>query len=526
MSLHAADKLKLPAIFSDHMVLQRQAAVPVWGWAKPGTAVQVQCGSSKASTTAGPDGRWMTKLEALPASPTPTSLSITTAEQQLTISDVLVGDVWLCSGQSNMALGGADPTYEWPTEEDTSIQVRTFMVKKAPSLAPQEDYEGIWEVATKETRFSRVGFHFGRELANAIKQPVGLIGSYQGASPAQSWTSPASLQADPELKKAWGDPTAEMLANLDVVTATHEQWLSHGGGTAYRKAIADWNTARFQATQKGEPAPPQPPPPEVPEPTDPTSIQLPTTLFNSRILPLAPYAITGTIWYQGESNSSKPELYRRLFPQMIAGWRELWGQGDFPFLAVQLPNYGKRQPQPVDFGGWTLVRETQLLALKDVPRYGIAVSIDVGEGADLHPKRKIDISHRLALVARKLVYGEDIIASGPTYASHQIDGGKVRLVFTDVAAGLKIGYPPVGLPTPPPPADRLVGFSIAGADGKFFWADAAIEGKDTVIVSSPNVPEPTRVRYGWDADPEVNLYNSADLPASPFRTDVPASLDP
>lgn len=526
--LAAADELRLPAIFSDHMVLQRQAVVPVWGWAKPGSTVQVRLGASTAQATTGADGRWKTKLEGLAASTTPLILQVSTPEKTLTVNDVLVGEVWLCSGQSNMALSGLDPVKDGkaPVPEGAG-ELRFFVVTKTPSLVPQDDCEARWEVCKPErVNFSRVAYHFGAELAAVTKLPVGLIGSYQGASPAQSWTSAASLQADPDLKKAWGDPTAEMSTHLAEVVAAHERWLKEDGGNAYRKAMADWNVARYQAQQKGQPAPPAPAKPTVPEPTDPTSINLPTTLFNSRIRPVAPYAIRGAIWYQGESNASKPGLYRRLFPLMISGWRELWGQGDFPFLAVQLPNYSKRQEQPGDYGGWPVVRETQLLALGTVPNYGLAVTIDVGEGKDLHPQRKIDVGHRLALQARKLAYGEQLIASGPLYANHRIAGGTVRVVFKEVGQGLKIGAPPAGQPTPPPPKDRLVGFSIAGADGKFVWAEAKIDGTDAVVVSSPQVAKPTRVRYGWDADPEVNLYNSADLPASPFRTDVPESLAP
>lgn len=238
------------------------------------------------------------------------------------------------------------------------------------------------------------------------------------------------------------------------------------------------------------------------------------------IAPLEPFAIKGVVWYQGESNGGNA-LYAKLFPAMIADWRKTWRQGNFPFLYVQLPNYGKRSPTPFEGGGWPISREDQLNGLA-IPNTGMAITIDAGDGNNLHPPYKDIVGHRLALAARHLVYGEDLVYSGPLYDSFKIEGNKVAITFKDVGTGLKIGTLPVTPPgSTPPPTDQLKGFMIAGSDNKFSWATATISGTNTVTVSSDQVTAPTSVRYGWDADPEVNLYNSADLPASPFRTDAP-----
>ncbi len=513
--------VRLPAIFSDHMVLQRDRPVPVWGWASPGETVTVRCATASATTVADKDGRWKTTLPAMPASETPVQMTVTSSDSTVTVSDILVGDVWVCSGQSNMqwALSAASNG----REEIARAQypgIRFFKVPRAAAFEPQTDCAGSWSVCSPATAggFSAVGYFFGREIHLARRVPVGLIGSYVGGTPAQAWTSIEGLDAHQELRVAYGDRARQVAAQAPEMKAAYDRWLAEGGAE-YLAAVSRWNTAARQARQRGEQPPPRPQPPATPEPPNPSSTLHPTVLYNGMIAPLVPYAVTGIIWYQGESNAGQI-LYHTLFPAMIADWRKKWGQGDIPFLFVQLPNYRARTDDPNAPTSWALAREAQMLTLR-LPKTGMATTIDIGDGADLHPPFKEEVGRRLALEARRIVYGEQIVSRGPLYASHRIDGNRVRVTFTDVGAGLKIGAPPAGSKTPAPAQDSVRGFAVAGADGTFVWAKAIIEKPDTVVVWSDEVPQPVAVRYGWADNPEVNLYNSADLPASPFRTDMP-----
>jgi len=514
-------EVKLPGIFGDHMVLQRDTSVPVWGSAAPDEAVTVTAGSVTASTKADKDGKWIVHLDKLPLSATPIELDVN-GTNKITFHDVLVGDVWVCSGQSNMAfpLGEASTANEEiPTANHP--EMRLFLVQQNPSFKPQSNCTGQWVLCTPATArdFSAVGYFFAKEIAATAKVPVGLIGSYVGSTPAQAWTSLGTLQSDPDLKKAYADPLAELAADPVAVKAAHDAWLANGG-RAYLDAMTKWYEDNWAAQQKGAASPPQPAHYPVPEPPYEGQTTLPTVLFNGMIAPLEPFAIKGVIWYQGESNGGD-SLYAKLFPAMIADWRKSWGQGDFPFLYVQLPNLGPRSPNPAEISGWPVAREDQLNG-HAIPKTGMAITIDAGDGENLHPPYKDIVGHRLAQYARHLVYGEDLVYSGPLYDSFKIDGNKVTITFKNVGTGLKIGTPPVTPPGgTPPPNDELKGFAVAGIDHKYSWAKATISGTDTVTVTCDQVTAPTSVIYGWDADPVVNLYNSADLPASPFRTDAP-----
>lgn len=485
---------KLPALFSDHMVLQRDMEVPVWGTASPGERVTVTLGAGTASTQADPSGKWSVRLPQMPASVNPAELKVA-ASNTVTIKDVLVGDVWICSGQSNMAftLGRAATAKEALASANSPV-IRFFTVPKKPALEPQSDCESAWTVCTPATagKFSAVGYFFGKEIADTQKIPVGLIGTHVGGTPAEAWSSLESLQSDKALNEVYASRVLKAAA-----------------GAA--------------AGPKGEPASPVPQSPGKPAEVAAISQSQPTALFNGMIAPLIPYGIKGTLWYQGEANTSQAALYRKLFPAMIRGWRKSWGQGDFPFLFVQLPNFGKRNDEPRAFDtGLTALREAQWMTLKSVPHTGMAITLDVGNPNDIHPTFKAEVGHRLALNARHLVYGEDLLHSGPLYDSHQIEGNRVVIKFAHAGQGLKIALPPVALPgSTPPPADELAGFALAGADKKFVWAKAAIEGRDTVVVSSTEVPAPQYVLYAWGPDPAVNLYNSGDLPAAPFRIPIP-----
>jgi sialate O-acetylesterase len=520
-------EVKLPTFFADHMVLQRDMPVPVWGTAIPGESVTVTAGTGSATAQTGQDGTWIVRLAPMKASATPMELKVA-GSNAITVHDVLVGDVWVCAGQSNMAVPMTEAsTFKEEQPQADHPQLRGLFIPKTMALEPQSGSPSSWKLCSPETlkSFSAVAYYFGKEILEREKVPVGLIHSNLGATPAQAWTSLEALEADPELKKTYAERFRQVASNLDAVKAAHDQWLAQGGAD-YLDALAKYRIAAWQAQQKGEPAPAKPQPPATPEPQRTDDATLPSVLYNGMIAPLEPYAIKGVIWYQGESNAGQTALYRKLFPALIADWRKHWGQGDFPFLFVQLPNYGTREAQPIATdGGWAALREAQMLTLKAAPNTAMAIAIDLGDGQKLHPPYKAEVGHRLALAARKAAYGETVLASGPLYATHEIAGDKVRITFTEAGQGLKIGRSPVVIPgAAPAQTGELKGFAIAGADKKFVWAKAKIESPGKVVVWSEEVTAPTAVRYGWGADPEVNLYNSADLPASPFRTDSPTGF--
>lgn len=524
-TLSARAEVKMPAIFGDHMVLQRNAAVPVWGWAEPGEAITITAGGVVSKATAGPDGKWMAKLPNLERSENPLEVVVAGKANTLTFRDVLVGDVWLCSGQSNMEFntGRASNAVEALSKANRP-EIRFFLVPNRSVLfKPQADCQGKWVVCTPATAktFSAVGYFFADQIAATQKTPVGLIGSYVPGSAAPPWISVEPLLADPELEKKYARGYENLSANYNALKIAHDQWQKEFGDD-YKKALGLYYPLRNKAKKEGLPEPTPPPKPAVPEPFFPKP---PSFFYNGMIAPLIPYALKGVLWYQGESNAGD-ELYHRLFSALIRDWRSRWGQGDFPFLFVQLPNYGPRTNDPAQKqdgrdSGWVVVREAQLETLKAVPATGMAVTIDVGDAANLHPSNKIDVANRLVRIARHVAYGEELVFSGPVYDSFTIQGDKVRIKFKWTGTGLKVGVPPAS-PGGTAPAGELKGFAIAGADKKFVWAKAFIEGPDTIVVWSEDVKQPAAVRYGWAENPEVNLYDSADLPASPFATDRPA----
>ena len=523
--------VRLPAIFSDHMVLQQGVKIPVWGGGDVGEEVTVTLGDRTGKATTGADGKWRVDLDTVPASTQPLTL-VVAGHNSLKIQDVLVGEVWICSGQSNMEFnlkGAHNADTEIPKAADP--QLRLFHVTRTTALDPQNDVPGKWELSAPETvgTFSAVGYFFGRDLREKYQRPVGMIESAWGGTPAQAWTSLSGLQKDPPFT-AYIDAHAKVAADLPAATAAYPQlmadyhtqmtqWQSTDGA-AYNAAVKAWDAAAMQATANNQPAPahpkpdhpmPQPPPPPQGLP------QTPTVLFNGMIAPLIPYAIKGVIWYQGEANASNGAEYATLFPRMITDWREKWGAGDFPFLFVQLPNWGAPQTKPVE-SGWAPLRDAQFKTLA-LPNTGMAVGIDLGDRNSAHPKDKADIARRLLLAAQHVAYGEELVYSGPTYDSMKVDGDKIRISFKNVGGGLKMGTPPwiAGGGTPPEPT-ALAGFAITGADKKWALAEARIEGEQ-VVVSSAQVPTPVAVRYGWAGNPPCNLYNKEGLPASPFRTD-------
>jgi sialate O-acetylesterase len=519
----------MPAIFGDHMVLQQDIALPVWGTADSGEQVTVQVGSETGNVTAGADGKWLIKLPPLPQGSTSLTMTVT-GKNILKFEDVLVGDVWLCSGQSNMefALGSAhNAQTEIPKAADSKLRI--FLVKNKASLDPLADVEGKWELSSPESvpKFSAVAYFFGRELRSKLDRPIGLIGSYWGGTPAQSWVSLSGLQKDPPFQyyinayqknvADFPQASADYAGKMAAYTASLAQW-QQTYGAADQAAQNKWNAA-VAAAKAANQVPPEQPAPAVPAPKPPIPPDGgkggPVGLYNGMIAPLIPYAMKGVIWYQGESNANNPTEYMTLFPRLIADWREKWGQGDFPFLFVQLAKFNLSW---IGTTGWAHLREVQLKSLS-TPNTGMAVAYDVGDPNNIHPKDKLDVGLRLALVAEHVAYGKDLVYSGPIYDSMQVTGNSITLKFSQTGSGLVIGTAPWNASGVVPPSnEKLVGFTIAGADKNWFPADAKIDGL-TVVVSSPRVSQPVAVRYAWGNAPDCNLYNREALPASPFRTD-------
>lgn len=650
--------VKLPAIISDHMVLEKAAKVPVWGKADPGEAVKVTLNGQTAKGTADADGNWKIVLDLKDSAPGPFEM-VVEGKNKLAVADVVVGEVWVASGQSNM---------EWALKNTTDSEkeiagsanplLRQFLVKKNPTSTALDDTEGSWVPAAPETTggFTAVGYFFGKKLQNELKVPVGLIHTSWGGTPSEAWTSVEAIDSVPELKAsrerlwaatkehpekkkafiedftAWlkehareDKPLADAAAFAGVEVST-DGWvpvkipgalavpgLPKSGAvwlrkdvnipskplanlqlnlpidgydsvywngkllkqTTYLDALGAGNVRRYgkydiplneiregknvlairiydpvgTAKIPNEPkassislagewmgkaeyefpaldakklaAAPQAPA------TPPGPQHVASFLFNGMIHPILPYAISGAIWYQGESNAGRAYQYRTAFPLMITDWRKQWNQGDFPFYFCQLANFMAKKPEPGD-SNWAELREAQSMTLK-LPNTGQAVLIDIGESTDIHPRNKKDVGDRLALIALAKDYGKSIPCSGPVYDSMKVEKNKAILTFKHADGGLAAKPLPATFDvksqtkeTAPlvrnSPSSQLEGFAICGEDKKWFWADATIEG-NTVVVTSDKVAAPVAVRYAWSDNPTCNLYNGAGLPASPFRTD-------
>lgn len=629
------DKPLLHPLFTDNMVLQRGIAAPIWGWTEPGRRVTVGLAGRRATTVAGSDGKWMARLGPFVAGG-PHTLTVS-GPRTLTVNNVLIGDVWICSGQSNM---------QWSVSSSNNAQqeianakypgIRLFTVPNVTSAEPKELVNSQWQVCSPETigGFSAVAYYFGRQLHQELKVPIGLINSSWGGTIAEAWVSGEALETMPDFRPAvaqvrqsvadqqkgeadyeqklnewwarndpgsangngWADPAADTalwntmpvpqqweqagLPNFDGVVwfrrdvELPESWagkdlLLHlgpiddrdttwfngtrvgaqnqynsarhyripgnlvkagrnviavrvldtggGGGFSGKPEDISLEIAPGGAASGAASALPLAGPwlYRVSTPlaqTTPVPLQannnpnVPTVLYNAMIAPLVPFGIRGATWYQGESNVGRAVQYRTLLPTLIQDWRSRFGVGRFPFLIVQLANYLATRPEPGE-SAWAELREAQYLTTRNDPKAGLAVAIDIGEAGDIHPRNKQDVGRRLALAALGIGYGRRIEYSGPVYRGMKREGNALRLYFDHTGGGLMA------------PGARLQGFSIAGEDKKWVWADARIEGR-TVVVSAPDVPNPTAVRYGWADNPIANFYNKAGLPASPFRTDI------
>jgi sialate O-acetylesterase len=485
-------QITLPRILASHMVVQRDLPVHVWGTATPGEAVNIEFRGESRSTKANPLGRWslylkpgsaggpfQMKIQGTPSAPVADAAP--SVAQTITLDDVLVGDVWVASGQSNMefAMSGASTaTQDLPHAANDHI--RLLIVKTRAIEYPQDDVDTDgWKASSPETAkdFSAVAWYFARDIERREHVPVGVIDSTWGGTVAEAWTRMTALGQDAALAPlfvSWGKMT------------------EHETDVAFEQR--DEQRQRDEAKAQGKP-----------EPQFPWHPQLkswgPGLIYNGMIAPLTPFPIRGVIWYQGESNSAleRAPLYKRIFSTMISDWRQQWGVGDFPFLYVQISNF-KSGPGE----NWAVLRQQQLKTL-EVANTAMAVTIDIGNPDNVHPTNKLDVGLRLALAARALSYGEDISYSGPIFRQATPEGGAIRVWFSHHAKGLvaKGGDP--------------TSFEVAGADGRFMPATAKIDG-NTVVASSPDVPEPVYVRYGWANSPQCNLFNGEGLPASPFTS--------
>lgn len=437
----------LPKVFTDHMVLQRDKLLPIWGWAEPGEQVAVTVGGNSAAATADDEGRWKVTMPKMSSAAEPLDITIR-GNNELIVRDVLVGEVWICSGQSNMEWSltrALNPEQEIAAADHPRL--RLFTVKKTRADSPASDVVGEWSVCTPESAagFSAVAYFFGRHLQQHLDVPIGLINTSWGGTPAEYWTPKTVFDNDPAMLEPVDHPYAQKV------------------------------------------------------------LTTPSILYNGMIAPLIPFACRGVIWYQGESNVSMASQYHRLFTSMITSWREAWGQGDFPFLFVQIAPWDYSGIASWPRSGVPRIREAQLQTLT-LPKTGMVVTTDIGNLKDIHPKNKQEVGRRLGLSARAIAYGEKLEHSGPLFKSVRFEGDRAIVSFTHVGGGLRVK------------GQELTEFQIAGEDKNFVPATAEIDGR-TVVVHSDEVANPTAVRFGFSDVALPNLFNESGLPASPFRTD-------
>jgi sialate O-acetylesterase len=490
----AAADVKIPTILGDRMVLQRDKSVPVWGSAEAGEAVTVDFAGQKKTATAGADGAWRVVLDPMPASAEGRVLTIA-GKNTIALKDVLVGEVWVCSGQSNM---------QWELHQSTEADLevltakypalRMISVPQVASQKPLTEFKGQWEACTPEVakRFSAVGYFFGRQLHQTLGIPIGLIDNSWGGSAAEAWVRRDVLEQHERygpLLKSWD----ERVAKFDPDKAKE----------AYQKQLEGWEAVAKQARADGKEPPRRPNPPQSPA----GSNHRPANLYNGVLHPVLGYGLRGAIWYQGESNAGRAYQYRHLFPLMIKNWRDAWGQGEFPFYWVQLADFMAEGAEPVE-SEWAELREAQTMTMAALPNTGEAVIIDVGEGRDIHPRNKLTVGLRLARWALAKDYGIEIAHRSPTYKSMEKKDGRLLVTFDFVGSGLYAFD-----------VAEVRGCFIAGEDRKWRNAKARIVGKDKLEVWHDEVKDPVAVRYGWANNPVINLFSREGLPATPFRSD-------
>lgn len=493
--------LELPNIFASHMVIQRDMPIKVWGTAQAGSKVTVTFAGQNADAKADSNGKWNLSLKAQSANAQPQAMTVTGDGTSITYDNVVIGEVWICSGQSNMAFGvrGAhNATEAIPAATDKLI--RLCNVGRAISDTPQDNGKITWDECSPEKvpGFTAVGYFFGKMLRENLNVPVGLIHTNWGGTPAEAWTSTPTLAGNPQLKGA--------IDNAEKKATEYPQDLERWEKAleAHKAKLAKWLEENPGKTEKDfkTRAPRKPAEPGK-------NPHYPSSLFNAMINPLIPFGVQGAIWYQGEANAGRPDNYRILLPAMINDWRDLWKQNEFAFGIVQLANYHAQSAEPTD-SGWTHLQNAQLYTSQTVPHTGLAVINDIGDAKDIHPKNKSDVGKRLALWALHDVYKTiDTNWTGPVYDSSTIQGSKVILTFKHVDGKLSTHDGKA-------PAE----FTICGADKKFVNATATITGPNTIEVQADGITEPVAVRYAWKDNPvNPNLTDGSGLQTSCFKTD-------
>jgi sialate O-acetylesterase len=489
-SVHA--EVTLPDIIGESMVLQRDSAVPIWGKADPGEAVEVRFAGQSKKATADKDGNWRLNLDPMRASATPATMRIS-AGNTIELKNVLIGEVWLVSGQSNMQFTLAEAKDgESEVAAANHPLIRLFNVSRKVAFKHESGPLGMWQASTSASAkdFSAAGYYFGVELQKELNVPIGLINSSYGGSQAEAWTPVEYLLASDDLR-----PCVERAKIWDEERPRVK--------LEYEEKLKEWRAAAEKAKSEGKSPPPEPRSPDALR-----EYRIAASIYDRMIAPLIPFAIHGAFWYQGESNEDRAQQYGILLPTMIKAWRERWGEGDFPFGIVQLPNYQDVRPEPSD-QPWSFLREAQRRTVVSTPNAGLIVTIDIGEAHNGHPKNKLDIGKRMSRWALADVYGRKMTGSGPIFRNASISGSKIILTFDEAGKGLRIRD-----------GNKLNEFAIAGPDHQWRWAEASIQGRNHVVVWSDAVPRPEAVRYAFNNNPKnPNLTNESGLPAAPFRTD-------
>ncbi len=497
----AQAELSLPHFFSDHMVLQRERAAAIWGTATPGSKVTVEFKGHTANANADSEGHWKVAMETGAADAQGKTLTVQSGGESVAIHDVLVGEVWLASGQSNMVFSmNRVPAYADVITKSDHPPIRMFNAPTVTAIEPQDNIDGQWTLCSPETvpGYSAVAFFFARKLHAELGIPIGVIKSAWGGKPVETFTSREALNTLPGAK-----------ALVDAVVQADSSYDDAKAQVAYQSRLDQWEAAaaerRKQPAAERKRLPRKPTKPKRPLNTE----GKPGVLFNSMINPFVGYTMRGAIWYQGEANAKHGAVpYDRTLPLMIGDWRRRWGD-DFSFYFVQLANFREPSTQPGTPDPWALLQDRMRRVLDTTPKTGMAVINDVGEAKDIHPKNKKDPGERLARWALAKDYGRDLIYCGPLYKSSKVAGGAIRVTFDQSGGGLRSRND-----------GKLQRFEIAGKDRVWHWADAKVDGDDSVLVSSADVPAPVAVRYAWASNPAgANLVNSDGLPASVFRTD-------
>jgi len=501
-------QLSLPHFFSDHMVLQRERAAAVWGKAAPSAEVSVNFKGRSATAKADAGGRWRVAIETGAADASGAELTVVSGTETRTLRDVLVGEVWIASGQSNMFFTmDRVPDYAELIAKSNHPGLRMFNAPLVTAVEPQEDIDGSWSSATPETvpGWSAVAFFFARKLHLDLGVPVGVLKTAWGGKPVETFTSREALNTLPGTK-----------ALVDALLKEDAVYDPAKSQAAYETKLAEWQAtmaaAKGKSAEERRRLPKKPMPPKRPLDTE----GKPGVLYNAMIHPFVGYSLRGAIWYQGEGNAKAGAVpYDQSLPLMIGDWRKRWGD-NFSFYYVQLAGYRAPSTAPGTPDPWPLLQDRMRLVLATTPKTGMAVTNDVGEADDIHPKNKKDPGERLALWALAKDYGRDMIYSGPLYRESRVEGGSMRVQFDHAGKGLRARD-----------GAALKRFEIAGADKVWHWAEAEVAGTDSLLVRSPAVAAPVAVRYAWASNPEgSNLINSAGLPASVFRTDDWDDVEP